>query len=93
VPKPMKLNKEMKNKRKIIMRSFSIAKNLYATGRGKCSSKHLEFETRAEFLEVTNCINIIIVLNNLIIEINMRYTYLYDLFEFIYTCSHQMLEV
>ncbi|WJX65216.1 hypothetical protein P8452_49899 [Trifolium repens] len=54
VPKPMKLNKEMKNKRKIIMRSFSIAKNLYATGRGKCSSKHLEFETRAEFLESSN---------------------------------------
>jgi hypothetical protein len=74
VPKPMKLNKEMKNKKKIIMRSFSIAKNLYATGRGKCSSKHLEFETRAEFLEVTNYINIIKILKKYIIVIDMKFS-------------------
>ncbi|CAK8533809.1 unnamed protein product [Lathyrus sativus] len=36
VPKCMKLNKEMKNKRKIVMRSFSV------TGRGKCSFKEPE---------------------------------------------------
>jgi hypothetical protein len=54
VPNPMKLNKEMKNKRRIIMRSFSVAKNLYSNGRGKCSSKELELEAGAEFLEVTN---------------------------------------
>ncbi|CAJ2665259.1 unnamed protein product [Trifolium pratense] len=59
VPKPMKLNKEMKNKRnKIIMRSFSLAKNLYATGRGKCSSKHSEFEIIAEFLESNTSLSV-----------------------------------
>ncbi|XP_045812583.1 putative glutamine amidotransferase GAT1_2.1 [Trifolium pratense] len=59
VPKPMKLNKEMKNKRnKIIMRSFSLAKNLYTTGRGKCSSKHSEFEIIAEFLESNTSLSV-----------------------------------
>ncbi|CAJ2640986.1 unnamed protein product [Trifolium pratense] len=55
----MKLNKEMKNKRnKIIMCSFSLAKNLYATGRGKCSSKHSEFEIIAEFLESNTSLSV-----------------------------------
>jgi len=35
------------------MRSFSVAKNLYSTGRGKCSSKEWELEDAAEFHEVT----------------------------------------
>ncbi|RHN49675.1 putative gamma-glutamyl-gamma-aminobutyrate hydrolase [Medicago truncatula] len=51
VPKRMKLNKEIKNKRRIIMRSFSVAKKLYTTGRGKCSSKEWELEAGAKFLE------------------------------------------
>lgn len=54
VPKTMKLNKETKNKRKIIMRSFSITK----TDRGKCSFKESELEVGAEYLKVTNCMNI-----------------------------------
>jgi len=54
VPKPVKLNKEMENKRKIIVRSFSLAKNLYTMGRGNCSSKDSELEVGAEFLEVQN---------------------------------------
>lgn len=54
LPKPMKLNKELKNKRKIIMRSFSVTKTLYATGRGKCLVKEAENEVGAKFSEVTN---------------------------------------
>ena len=54
VPKPLKLNKEMESKRKIIVRSFSLAKNLYTMGRGNCSSKDSELEIGAEFLEVLN---------------------------------------
>lgn len=59
VPKALRLNKEMENKRKIIVRSFSLAKNMYTMGREKCSSKESELEAGAEFLEVTNCTLII----------------------------------
>lgn len=52
VQKPIKLNKEMENKRKIIVRSFSIAKDLYNSGRGTNSTKVSELEAGAEFLEV-----------------------------------------
>lgn len=54
VPKAMKLNKETKNKRKIIMRSLSVTK----TGREKCSFKESEFEVGAEYLKVTNYMDI-----------------------------------
>lgn len=50
VEKPLKLNKEMENKRKIIVRSFSLAKNLYNAGQGMNPSK--ELEPGAQFLEV-----------------------------------------
>lgn len=57
VQKPIKLNKEMENKRNIIVRSFSLAKNLYTTGRGMNSLKESELEAGAEFLEVLNAYN------------------------------------
>jgi len=44
------------------MRSFSVAKNLYSTGRGKCSSKEWELEAGAEFLQVTNYTQLLRVL-------------------------------
>ena len=52
VPKPLKLNQEMENKRKIIVRSFSLAKNLYTAGGGMHPSKESELQAGAEFLEV-----------------------------------------
>ncbi|XP_014507902.1 uncharacterized protein LOC106767506 [Vigna radiata var. radiata] len=58
VPKAVKLNKEMENKRKILVRSFSLAKNLYATGRGNCSSKDSELEVGAEFLESNTVLSV-----------------------------------
>ena len=52
VQRPLKLNEEMENKRKIIVRSFSIAKDIYTTGRGMNSTKESELEVGIEFLEV-----------------------------------------
>lgn len=52
VQKPLKLNKEMEDKRKILVRSFSLAKDLYNAGRGMNSTKESELEAGAEFLEV-----------------------------------------
>ncbi|KAK7274134.1 hypothetical protein RIF29_15211 [Crotalaria pallida] len=55
---PLKLNKEMENKRKKIVRSFSVAKNLYATGRGRNSLKESELEAGAEFLESNTALSV-----------------------------------
>lgn len=55
VPKTLELDREMENKRKILVRSFSLARNMYAKGApGKNPSKGSELEVGAEFLEVKN---------------------------------------
>ncbi|KAL6526390.1 hypothetical protein OROHE_015446 [Orobanche hederae] len=51
VPKTIKLDGEMEKKRKIIVRSFSLARNIYEGGHGINSSKESELEAGAEFLE------------------------------------------
>ncbi|KAI5684314.1 hypothetical protein M9H77_05542 [Catharanthus roseus] len=51
VPKPLQLNQEMEKKRKIIVRSFSIARNIYNAGRDTNPSKQSELEIGAQFLE------------------------------------------
>lgn len=53
VPKAPKLNQELEMKRKTILRSFSIAKNLYISGQGMISSQGSELIAGAEFLEVS----------------------------------------
>ncbi|XWS30751.1 hypothetical protein CRYUN_Cryun23aG0015800 [Craigia yunnanensis] len=58
VPKPLKLNQEMENKRKIIVRSFSLAKNLYTVGGGKHPSKESELQAGAEFLESNTALSV-----------------------------------
>lgn len=50
--KTLKLDNEMEKKRKILVRSFSLAKNLYTTGRDAQPEKEPELEVGAEFLEV-----------------------------------------
>lgn len=50
--RPLKLDKEMEKRRKIIVRSFSIAKDMYTTGCGMNPSKESELAAGAEFLEV-----------------------------------------
>lgn len=53
VPKAPELDQEMEKKRKKIIESFSIAKNMYYGGSGTVSVKGSELEAGAEFLEVT----------------------------------------
>ncbi|KAE8077268.1 hypothetical protein FH972_015843 [Carpinus fangiana] len=50
LPKAPKLNQEQEMKRQSILRSFSIAKNVYS-GRGMVSGPKSELEVGAEFLE------------------------------------------
>lgn len=53
VPKTLELDREMENKRKILVKSFSLARNMYARGApGKNPSKESELQVGAEFLEV-----------------------------------------
>lgn len=53
VPNSPKLNKEQENKRRMIVRSFSIAKDMYIAGQGSNASvKESELEAGAVFLEV-----------------------------------------
>ncbi|KAF5457478.1 hypothetical protein F2P56_021578 [Juglans regia] len=58
VPKPIKLDQEMENKRKVIVRSFSLAKNIYATGRGMRPWKESELEAGADFLESNTALSL-----------------------------------
>ncbi|KAI3946436.1 hypothetical protein MKX01_017652 [Papaver californicum] len=58
VPKSVTtLNKEMENKRKIIIRSFSIARNIYETGCESPQSKASELEAGAEFLQSSTALS------------------------------------
>lgn len=56
VPQPLKLDGEMEMKRKKIVRSFSIARNIYSGGLGSGLQriKESELEAGAEFLEVSD---------------------------------------
>lgn len=49
---PVILDQEMEKKRKVILRSFSLARNIYTTGRGTLPWKESELQAGAEFLEV-----------------------------------------
>lgn len=54
VPQSLKLDGEMEKRRKKIVRSFSIARNIYTggLGSGMHQIKESELEAGAEFLEV-----------------------------------------
>lgn len=54
--KPLKLDQEMEKKRKIIVRSFSIARNIYEHGIN--SSKESELKAGAEFLESNTALSL-----------------------------------
>lgn len=53
IPKSVKLDQEIEKKRKVIVRSFSIARNMYSSGGGKVSGQESELQVGAEFLEVS----------------------------------------
>lgn len=50
VASPVKLNQEIEKQRKIIVKSFSLAKNLYTHGHGFPSSRESELKAGADFL-------------------------------------------
>ncbi|GMH20661.1 hypothetical protein Nepgr_022502 [Nepenthes gracilis] len=50
VPKPLKLDQEMENRRKVIVQSFSLARIMYARGSKMNPSKESELEPGFEFL-------------------------------------------
>lgn len=52
VPKTLELNQEVEKKRRIIVRSFSIAKSMYSSGSRFISGHESELEVGANFLEV-----------------------------------------
>nr|XP_016440358.1 PREDICTED: uncharacterized protein LOC107766132 isoform X1 [Nicotiana tabacum] len=52
IQKPLKLNQEMEKRRKIIVRSFSLARDIYERGRTMQPSKTADLDAGAEFLEV-----------------------------------------
>ncbi|XP_015962977.1 putative glutamine amidotransferase GAT1_2.1 [Arachis duranensis] len=58
VKKPLKLNQEMENKRKVIVRSFSLAKNLYNAGHHTNSTKDSDLEAGAQFLESNTALSV-----------------------------------
>ncbi|KAF3444295.1 hypothetical protein FNV43_RR13985 [Rhamnella rubrinervis] len=57
-PKALKLDQEMEKKRKKIVRSFSIAKNIYTTGRGMNVIKESELEVGADFLQSNTALSL-----------------------------------
>ncbi|KAK8636767.1 hypothetical protein V6N13_124505 [Hibiscus sabdariffa] len=60
LPKPLKLSKEMEKKRRIIVQSFSLAKNLYSAGSGiqVQPGKESELEAGADFLESNTALSV-----------------------------------
>ena len=52
VPAPPKLSKEMERRRKVISRSFSLAKDMYLSGGRTNPAEQRDLEAGAEFLEV-----------------------------------------
>lgn len=58
VPKSLKLDGEMEKRRKIIVRSFLIARNIYEGDRRTNSSKESDLEAGAEFLESNTALSL-----------------------------------
>lgn len=52
VAKTLKLDEDVEKKRKVIGRSFSIARDMYSTRRGMLGEEESELEVGAKFLEV-----------------------------------------
>jgi hypothetical protein len=75
VQKPLKLNKEMENKRKTIVRSFSLAKDLYNHGHGMNPAKESELQAGAEFLEVNAQLQFLICLLFHLACLTMKHKY------------------
>ncbi|KAM6567241.1 hypothetical protein CsatA_026369 [Cannabis sativa] len=58
VTKQLKVDQELEKKRKVIARSFSLARNLYATGHEMDSKEESELEAGAEFLKSNTALSL-----------------------------------
>ncbi|KAJ6735036.1 GLUTAMINE AMIDOTRANSFERASE PB2B2.05-RELATED [Salix purpurea] len=58
VPRPLELDQAMEKKRKVIIKSFSLARNIYTTGQKMNPSKESELQAGAEFLESNTALSI-----------------------------------
>ncbi|GER38612.1 heparanase 1-like protein, partial [Striga asiatica] len=58
VPNPIRLDGEMEKKRKVIVRSFSLARNIYQHPHTITSSKQSQLEAGAEFLESNTALSL-----------------------------------
>ncbi|KDP32980.1 hypothetical protein JCGZ_13011 [Jatropha curcas] len=58
LPKTLKLNQEMEKKRKVILRSFSLARDMYTAGKEISPSKASELKAGAEFLESNTALSL-----------------------------------
>nr|GMC59961.1 putative glutamine amidotransferase PB2B2.05 [Ipomoea batatas] len=58
IPKAPKLNQEMEKRRKIILKSFSLARNIYNHGTGMHPSRESDLEAGAEFLESNTALSV-----------------------------------
>ncbi|XP_044491100.1 putative glutamine amidotransferase GAT1_2.1 [Mangifera indica] len=58
IPNSVKLNQEMEKKRKVLVRSFSIARNMYSSGGAKVSGQESELQVGAEFLEANTALSL-----------------------------------
>ncbi|XP_011021287.1 PREDICTED: uncharacterized protein LOC105123408 [Populus euphratica] len=58
VPRPLKLDQEMEKKRKHIIRSFFLARNIYTAGQRMNPSKESELQAGAEFLESNTALSL-----------------------------------
>lgn len=56
---PLKLDQETEKKRKVILRSFCLARNMYIRGSERNLLKDPELEAGADFLEVSSSIWIV----------------------------------
>ncbi|KAL3636058.1 hypothetical protein CASFOL_020605 [Castilleja foliolosa] len=56
--KGLKIDQELEKKRKSIIRSFSIAKNMYSAGRDNISDRESELEAGAEFLQANTALSL-----------------------------------
>ncbi|KAJ0037717.1 hypothetical protein Pint_22097 [Pistacia integerrima] len=57
-PKSVTFNQEMEKKRKVLVRSFSIARNMYSSGGGKVSGQESDLQVGAEFLEANTALSL-----------------------------------
>ncbi|CAK7326632.1 unnamed protein product [Dovyalis caffra] len=53
-----KLNQELETKRRILVRSFSIARNMYSSGGGRVTGQESELKVGAEFLEANTALSL-----------------------------------